>query len=81
MGVVSINPEEMKIADGKIVFTTLPTWHPIKEDMTSFFKLIHEISNVLNGELPTPSETCKLCLYRGHFSSPQPAPAVEDIPF
>lgn len=81
LGVVSVNPEEMKIIDGKIVFTTQPTWHPINEDMDSFYKLISEISTVLNGELPAPSETCKLCIYRGRFSVPQITPAIEDIPF
>ena len=68
MGVVSINPEEMKLIDGKIVFTTMPTWHPIEEDMVGFLKLISEISTVLNGELPPISETCTLCIYRSRFA-------------
>ncbi len=67
MGVVSINPEEMKLVDGKVVFTTTPNWHPVKEDMESFHKLITEISTVLNGNLPTTSETCSLCIYRSKF--------------
>lgn len=70
MGVVSINPEEMKIVNGKVVFTTTPKWHPIKEDMKGFNKLIKEISKVLNGDLPTASETCSLCIYRNRFLKP-----------
>lgn len=67
MGVVSINPEEMKLVDGKIVFTTTPKYHPVKEDMESFHKLIGEISTLLNGDLPVASETCSLCIYRSNF--------------
>ena len=67
MGVVSINPEEMKLVDGKVVFTTTPKYHPIKEDVAGFYKLIEEIATVLNGDLPATSETCSLCLYRKAF--------------
>ena len=67
MGAVSINPEKMKLKDGKIIFTTTPTYHPIKEDMDSFFKLVREISEVLEGKEPMPSPTCSLCSYRDKF--------------
>lgn len=67
MGVVSINPEEMKLIDGKVIFTTTPKWHPVNEDMNSFFLLINDISKLLNGDLPSMSEDCRLCLYRGNF--------------
>lgn len=67
MGVVSINPEEMKLVDGKVIFTTIPAWHPVEENMEGFFLLINEISNLLNGDTPSMSEDCRLCLYRGNF--------------
>jgi len=67
MGAVSINPEKMKLKDGKIIFTTVPAYHPIEENMNSFFELIKEISDVLNGEEPLPSPTCSLCSYRSKF--------------
>lgn len=67
MGIVSINPDEMKLINGKIVFTTTPKYHPVKEDMKSFHKLIKEISEVLNGDLPQACETCSLCIYRSKF--------------
>ncbi|MCR4305630.1 MAG: PD-(D/E)XK nuclease family protein [Candidatus Daviesbacteria bacterium] len=67
MGVVSIDPEEMKLIDGKVVFTTTPKWHPVREDMDDFLMLIGEISTVLNGDLPAVSETCSLCIYRSRF--------------
>lgn len=67
MGVVSINPDQMELVDGKILFTATPTWHPVEENMENFYTLIKEISKVLNGPLPTPSEDCKLCKYRNHF--------------
>ncbi len=78
MGAVSINPEKMKLVDGKIVFTTTPTWHPVEENMPGFFGLIKEISEVLNGSLPPTSETCELCLYRKRFN---PKETSDDIPF
>jgi len=67
MGAVSINPDKMKLVKGKVVFTATPAWHEVKEDMNSFFKLISEISKVLNGKKPLPSLTCSLCLYRSKF--------------
>lgn len=67
MGAVSINPEEMKLKNGKIIFTTKPTYHAVEEDMDSFFKLISEISEVLEGKEPLPSPTCSLCSYRSKF--------------
>ena len=79
MGVVSINPEEMKLVDGKVVFTNKPTWHPIAENKEEFNSLINEISTVLTGELPEPGETCSLCSYRLKFSPK--TDTVDDIPF
>lgn len=67
MGIVSINPEEMKLVDGKVVFTTTPKYHPLKEDIVSFYDLIRQISALLNGDLPAVSETCSLCIYRSKF--------------
>lgn len=79
MGAVSVNPDEMKIINGKIVFTATPQYHEVKEDMKGFYKFIGEISAVLKGDLPPESETCALCIYRKSF-----APKVkiaDDIPF
>src|SRR5258708_7936577 len=33
MGAVSINPDEMKLVDGKVVFTASPNYYEVKEDM------------------------------------------------
>lgn len=79
MGLVSVSPESIKHADGKLVFTATPKWHPIEEDMDSFHTLIREISTVLNGELPLVSETCKLCIYRKSFDPKREI--SEDTPF
>ena len=64
MGIVSINPDEMKLVDGKVIFTTTPKYHPVEEDTESFHNLIREISTLLNGDLPAVSKTCSLCIYR-----------------
>lgn len=68
IGLVSISPESIKYVDGEIVFTTKPKWHEVEEDMDSFYKLIQEISKLLNGSLPAESGTCSLCLYRKSFA-------------
>lgn len=79
MGAVSINPDEMKLVKGKVVFTTTPTWHPIEEDMESFHGFMKEISDVLNGDLPRASATCELCIYRSRFEPKEKI--TDDIPF
>lgn len=79
MGAVSINPDEMKLVNGKIIFTTTPTWHPIEEDMDGFLNLISEISDVLDGPLPPTTATCSLCSYRKSFEPK--AKIVDDILF
>lgn len=81
MGIVSVNPEEMKLVDGKIQFTAVPRYHNVDENMPDFFKLISEVSDVLTGDLPTPTETCSLCKYRSYFKTPTALPIQEDIPF
>jgi len=79
LGVVSVNPDDMKLINGKVVFTTTPAWHPVEEDMEGFIKMIKEIDSVLNGELPLSSEACKLCIYRSHFENK--TQEADDIPF
>lgn len=81
LGIVSVNPEDMKLVDGSIVFTTKPTWHPVEEDMDSFFGLISDISKVLEGPLPSPSDSCKLCGYRNKFAVDTQNVSIDDIPF
>lgn len=80
LGIVSISPESVEFADGKVVFTTVPKWHPIEEDMDSFYDLIKKISKVLNGSLPPVSNTCSLCLYRKKFE-PKTKTTLDDLPF
>ena len=79
MGVVSINPDSMKLEGGKVIFTTTPTWHPIEEDMDGFYALIKDISQVLSESDPASAPTCTLCIYRGKFG-PR-LPVTDEIPF
>ncbi len=79
IGLVSVSPDAIEHKDGKFVFTTSPKWHPIEEDMDGFLKFVNEISKVLNGDLPKPSETCRLCIYRKSFESIEST--TSDIPF
>lgn len=79
MGAISINPDEMKLVNGKVVFTATPKWHPIEENMDNFYKLIQDISEVLNGPLSPTTATCNLCIYKKSYE-PQ-SKVVDDIPF
>lgn len=82
MGLISISPDEIEHKDGKFVFTTSPKWFPIEEDMDSFYKLIKEISTVLNGSVPLETETCALCIYRRKFKPVKSEEIItDDIPF
>jgi len=79
MGLISVTPDSIDYQNGKLVFTAGPKWHPIEENMESFYALIKEISNVLNGDLPPISATCGLCTYRKRF---EPKTEIaNDIPF
>lgn len=79
LGIVSVNPEEMRLVNGKIVFTAVPRYHEVKDNSESFLSLIKEVSAVLNGELPKATETCGLCMYRSKFE--KIIPVQDDIPF
>lgn len=79
MGLVSVSPESIEHVNGKLVFTATPKWHSVEEDMEGFYKLINEISKVLNGDLPMESETCKLCIYRKSFAPKKGS--ADEIPF
>lgn len=84
LGIVSVNPEEMRLESGKIVFTAVPRYHEVADDQEGFLSLINEISGVLNGEPPLPSATCGLCNYRAYFApAPASSPTLlpDDIPF
>ncbi len=69
LGLVSISPDSIEYKDGKFIFASTPKYHPIEENMENFLNMIKEISTVLNGELPRPTPSCKLCIYRGKFIS------------
>lgn len=67
MGLITVSPESIEHTGGGFVFTASPKWHPVEEDMEGFFEFVKEISEVLNGELPPPSDTCSYCKYRKQF--------------
>lgn len=67
MGAVSINPEEMHIEKGKIIFTNTPTYHEVNEDMDNFIKFMKKISLLLNGPVPPKGDKCPRCSYRAKF--------------
>lgn len=78
MGAVSVNPDEMRLESGKIIFTTTPTYHPIEENMDGFLTLMSDISELLDGETPQKAEACGLCLYRARFED---STSQDELPF
>lgn len=68
MGVVVVSPDSIKFEKGGVVFKSSPFWYEIKEDMDEFFSFITEVTNLLKGELPKPTNACKWCIYRTYFT-------------
>lgn len=79
LGIITVSPEAIEHRDGKFIFTTSPKWHSIDENMEGFLRFMKEVEDVLNGELPPVSPTCKLCLYRKQFE--KSVGQTEEIPF
>lgn len=64
MGVVAISPQEIAFHKGHIFFRSRPQWFEIPEDMNGFYRFIDEVSALLEGEIPQPTENCQWCNYR-----------------
>lgn len=79
MGVIAINPEEIAFPGEQIIFKAKPQWFEIEEDMDRFYAFISEVSKLLNGQTPKPSENCNWCKYRICFNGKDNQ--TEDIPF
>lgn len=67
MGLLVVDPESVEFINGKILMHNLPTWIEVEDNMDGFLDFIDEVSNVLSGECPVPSEKCGLCKYRTTF--------------
>ncbi len=63
MGLISVTPDNIEHTNGNLVFTASPIWHPIEDDMNSFYSLIGEISALLNGDIPESDSNCTYCNY------------------
>jgi len=79
MGVVAISPAEIAFHKGHIFFRSKPHWYEIAEDMNGFFGFIDQVSNLLKGDLPKPTQDCAWCNYRSHFENNQND--TDDLPF
>lgn len=79
MGVVAINPEEISFPGETVIFKAKPEFFEIKEDMDRFYAFISEVSLLLNGPTPKPSDSCDWCKYRLCFQKPEEP--QQEIPF
>ena len=79
MGVVAISPSEIAFHKGHIFFRSKPHWFEISEDMNGFYNFIDQVSALLEGDLPQPTENCQWCIYRNHFENGQNG--ADDLPF
>lgn len=81
LGLLILSPESVEMKKGKVVYSAQPTWHEIDEDTKGFLDFIEEVTQVLEGEPPNPSTTCRWCTYREHPHFEKPKAVQEDIPF
>lgn len=79
MGIIAINPEEISFPGENVIFKARPQWFEIEEDMDRFYAFIGEVSKLLNGPAPKPSETCLWCKYRTYFN--RPPTKLDELPF
>lgn len=79
MGVVAISPQKIAFHKGHIFFRSKPQWFEIEENMDHFYEFVDEVANLLNGDLPEPTEKCQWCVYRTHFVSGQKP--EDELPF
>jgi hypothetical protein len=79
MGVIAINPEDIRFPGEKVIFDAKPSWFEIKEDMDSFYNFISEVSDLLSGHTPPENPDCAWCKYRFCFSNSEAT--QEEIPF
>jgi len=80
LGIIVVSPEQIGFKNGFIFFKSTPQWFEITENMPRFFDFIGEVSTVLDGDLPQPTDSCKWCIYRTRF---EPKKIIEEdgIPF
>lgn len=69
MGLLVISPKSVRFHKGHIVFISKPVWIEVEENMDEFFAFIDEVSQLLEGDVPSPTENCKWCVYRTRFST------------
>jgi len=69
MGLLVISPKSVRFHKGHMVFISKPVWIGVEENMDEFFAFIDEVSQLLEGDVPKPTENCKWCVYRTHFST------------
>lgn len=64
LGLLILSPGSVEIRDMEIRFNAQPIWHEIKEDMQGFYDFIGEVVDLLEGDVPEVTHTCKWCQYR-----------------
>lgn len=81
MGVVAISPSEITFHKGHIYFRLKPHWYEITADMDNFFAFIDQVHNLLEGEIPKPTENCQWCIYRTYFENGKTTNESDELPF
>lgn len=79
MGLIVVSPKSVEFHKGHLVFISKPQWIEIEENMDEFFAFIDKVSQLLEGDVPKPTETCKWCIYRTHFEKNHNR--LDDLPF
>lgn len=64
MGLLVLEPVDVKPHDGAVYYKAKPTWREFSIDMGKFFTLINKMESVLDGPEPKHQAECQYCAYR-----------------
>jgi hypothetical protein len=65
LGLLVVEPDEMRVVDGKIAYMGRVEWQPCPLDMGGFLAFIGQVLDVLaQPEPPAPGAGCAFCAYR-----------------
>ena len=84
MGLLIFYPDQVTFKEDSAVFTFPPTWLEVPINEKGFLKFAKNINDLLSGEPPEESPSCKWCQYRHtgeKISHIKKSPVEEELPF
>ncbi|KKU09694.1 MAG: hypothetical protein UX13_C0033G0004 [Candidatus Woesebacteria bacterium GW2011_GWB1_45_5] len=84
LGLLVFYPDKVKFEDNEAILHFPPRWLEVPLDLKGFASFTKEVDELLGGEAPPESASCKWCQYRhvGYtLAHPEVEPEQEEIPF